>query len=139
MFRGICPYQATTSQDNKILPRRCLLTIGRKSKAYNLISIYELYQCCQMFNFISVYEHPTLCPVQSDGQIVTFWKYNFVHYFAIYHPNIHKFPLEMYVKTHIEKREELAMGIVPEVTLKYQEDNKIPNSDDIQEFLITRK
>jgi hypothetical protein len=29
------------------------------------------------------------------------------------------------------------MGIVPEVTLKYQEDNKIPNSDDIQEFLIS--
>jgi hypothetical protein len=83
--------------------------------------------------------HCSLCPVQSNGQIMTFWKYSFVHHFANYHPGIHEIPLKMYVKTHIEKREELAMGMAPKVMLKYQVDNNIPNGNDIQEFLLTRK
>jgi hypothetical protein len=77
--------------------------------------------------------------VQSDGQMTTFWKYNLVHHFANYHPGIHEIPLKMYVKTYIEKREELAMGMALEATLKYREDNIISNGDNIQEFLSTRK
>jgi hypothetical protein len=68
--------------------------------------------------------------------MTTFWKYNFVHHC---HPGIHEIPLKVYVKTHIEKREELAMGMALEATLKYREDNIIPDGDDIQEFLLTRK
>lgn len=72
---------------------------------------------------------------------MTFWKYNFIHHMAVYHVDenhiLPSIPPSLRLKTHITREEEDRMGVEIALTLRYREENNIPNSDAVQQLDLT--
>ncbi|KAF8870094.1 hypothetical protein CPB84DRAFT_1798441 [Gymnopilus junonius] len=83
--------------------------------------------------------HCALCTIDSNGAMMTIWKYNLKYHLDTTHiPDTGEhptLPLELIVTPHITREEELKMGIEPKETDYYRASEGIPNSDDTEEMV----
>lgn len=84
--------------------------------------------------------HCELCPVSSEGNPATIWKYNTLMHVLIEHEGfdddnicvIPEIPLNMQREMYISRAEELSLGVSPTRTAETRNDFNLLNSDDIQ-------
>ncbi|EDR04579.1 uncharacterized protein LACBIDRAFT_330513 [Laccaria bicolor S238N-H82] len=81
----------------------------------------------------------TICPPASNGQLVTFWKYEFITHMVDKHllqdDELPSLPLQLWATTHISRWEELKMGIPVDSTDEWRDVNQVLDSDDVNVIL----
>ena len=85
-----------------------------------------------------------LCLLTLSSKVCTIWKYNSISHLICKHPELVPGTTDMYklppipgklmVNMFILRKEESWMGIAEEVTYEYQDNNKLPGSDAIEEI-----
>lgn len=81
--------------------------------------------------------HCPFCPPHApSGEPQTIWKYNAVTHLYLHHQDedglLPKLPPQFLVDMHVSKAEESTMGIAPDWTEKWRDENAVPDSDGIE-------
>ncbi|KAF8884807.1 hypothetical protein BD779DRAFT_1442856, partial [Infundibulicybe gibba] len=103
---------------------------------YENMSYSQASKCTNNSPCTNIPIHCPICPVSSTGQPPTFWKYNGLYHLAAEHPeenNLPEIPPLLLVEIFITSREERLMGIDQESTSEWRDDNKVPDTDEVEE------
>jgi hypothetical protein len=107
---------------------------------YTSMSYGMATKCTKNSPCTNVPIHCPLCPKALFGQPRTIWKYKVMYHLAETHVDIGiddtlpKIPGELLVNAFITSEEERLMGIEADLTAEFREENRIPDTDGIQEL-----
>ena len=128
----------------------CIVQLTKKGASHSISSSCKYHYMSMIYGMVAkctkhspctnVTIHCPLCLPALSGQPQTIWKYNVMYHLAENHVNIStsdtlpKILGELLVDAFISLEEERLMGIDPDLTEEFREENRIPDTDGIQEL-----